>query len=103
MNLPADEAQFLSMFVKIMNAKKTIDIGVFTVYSLLTTSQCPRIAWGWQGKNLYFWQILATDVDKAAYELGLPYIKINAGIKHKINFLPSDAFSVLNDLVNSVR
>lgn len=38
MNVPADEAQFLSMLLKTMNAKKTVEIGVFTGYSLLATA-----------------------------------------------------------------
>ncbi|XP_017974179.1 PREDICTED: flavonoid 3',5'-methyltransferase isoform X1 [Theobroma cacao] len=90
MSTPVDEAQFLSMLVKIMNAKKTMEIGVFTGYSLLTTA----LALPQDGK------ILAIDRDKEAYEFGLPYIK-KAGIEHKINFVASDAISALNDLVNS--
>ena len=38
MNVPADEGQFISMLLKIMNAKKTIELGVFTGYSLLATA-----------------------------------------------------------------
>ena len=38
MNVPVDEGLFLSMLLKLMNAKKTIEIGVFTGYSLLTTA-----------------------------------------------------------------
>lgn len=38
MNLPLDEAQFMSMLLKLMNAKKTLEIGVFTGYSLHTTA-----------------------------------------------------------------
>lgn len=38
MNVPVDEALFISMLLKIMNAKKTLEIGVFTGYSLLTTA-----------------------------------------------------------------
>ena len=38
MSVPVDEAQLLSMFLKVMNAKKTIELGVFTGYSLLTTA-----------------------------------------------------------------
>ncbi|KAK4402652.1 Flavonoid 3',5'-methyltransferase [Sesamum angolense] len=38
MNVPADEAQLLSMILKVMNAKKTIEVGVFTGYSLLATA-----------------------------------------------------------------
>ncbi|OMO92789.1 O-methyltransferase, family 3 [Corchorus capsularis] len=90
MSLPVDEAQFLSLLVKIMNAKKTMEIGVFTGYSLLTTA----LALPEDG------QILAIDPDKEAYEFGLPYLK-KAGVEHKINFVPSDAISYLNGLVNS--
>ncbi|XVE85310.1 hypothetical protein DITRI_Ditri17bG0081400 [Diplodiscus trichospermus] len=90
MNVPADEGQFLSLLLKIMNAKKTMEIGVFTGYSLLTTA----LALPEDGK------IIAIDPDKEAYEVGLPFIK-KAGIEHKINFIPSDAFLVLNDLINS--
>ncbi|KAL3728588.1 hypothetical protein ACJRO7_033215 [Eucalyptus globulus] len=80
MNVPADEGQLISMMLKLMNAKKTIEIGVFTGYSLLTTA-------------------LALPADgKEAYEIGLPYIR-KAGVDHKINFIQSDAFSVLNDLI----
>ncbi|KAJ4714854.1 Caffeoyl-CoA O-methyltransferase [Melia azedarach] len=33
-----DEAQFLNMLVKLINAKNTMEIGVFTGYSLLATT-----------------------------------------------------------------
>ncbi|KAL3728596.1 hypothetical protein ACJRO7_033219 [Eucalyptus globulus] len=88
MNVPADEGQLISMMLKLMNAKKTIEIGVFTGCSLLTTA----LALPADGK------IIAIDPDKEAYEIGLPYIR-KAGVDHKINFIQSDAFSVLNDLV----
>ncbi|XVF02744.1 hypothetical protein REPUB_Repub04eG0200400 [Reevesia pubescens] len=90
MNVPADEGQFLSLLLKLINAKKTMEIGVFTGYSLLTTA----LALPEDGK------IMAIDPDKEAYEVGLPFIQ-KAGIEHKINFIPSDAFLVLNDLINS--
>ena len=38
MILPVDEGIFLSMLLKIMNAKKTLELGVYTGYSLLTTA-----------------------------------------------------------------
>ncbi|KAK6780921.1 hypothetical protein RDI58_023105 [Solanum bulbocastanum] len=71
MGLPQDEGQFLSMLLKIMNAKKTMEIGVFT----------------------------AIDPDKDAYEVGLPFIK-KAGVEHKIQFIQSQAFPVLEKLLN---
>ncbi|XP_021283198.1 flavonoid 3',5'-methyltransferase-like [Herrania umbratica] len=90
MNVPVDEAQFLSMLLKIMNAKKTLEIGVFTGYSLLATA----LALPEDGK------VIAIDPDKEAYETGLPFIK-KAGIQHKIKFISSDAFLVLNDLIKN--
>ncbi|KAL3728585.1 hypothetical protein ACJRO7_033213 [Eucalyptus globulus] len=88
MSVPADEGQLISMMLKLMNAKKTIEIGVFTGYSLLTTA----LALPADGK------IIAIDPDKEAYEIGLPYIK-KAGVDHKINFIQSDAFLVLNNII----
>lgn len=38
MTTSADEAQLLSMLLKLMNAKNTMEIGVFTGYSLLATA-----------------------------------------------------------------
>ncbi|GMJ03694.1 caffeoyl-CoA 3-O-methyltransferase [Hibiscus trionum] len=90
MNVPVDEAQFLSMLLKIMNVKKTIEIGVFTGYSVLATA----LALPDDG------QITAIDLDKEAYETGLPFIK-KARVEHKINFIQSNALSVLDDLINA--
>ncbi|XP_056168282.1 flavonoid 3',5'-methyltransferase-like isoform X8 [Syzygium oleosum] len=90
MNVPADEGQLISMILKLVNAKRTIEIGVFTGYSLLTTA----LALPADGK------ILAMDPDREAYETGLPFIK-KAGVDHKINFIHSDAFLVLNDLIEN--
>ncbi|XP_009337489.2 flavonoid 3',5'-methyltransferase-like [Pyrus x bretschneideri] len=88
MNVPVDEGLLLSMLLKVMNAKKTLELGVFTGYSLLTTA----LALPADGK------ITAIDVDKEAYDVGLPFIQ-KAGVEHKINFCQSDAFTVLNDLI----
>lgn len=38
MLVPADEGQLISMLIKLMNAKKTMEIGVYTGYSLLSTA-----------------------------------------------------------------
>ncbi|KAK8617931.1 hypothetical protein V6N13_080833 [Hibiscus sabdariffa] len=90
MSVPVDEAQFLSMLLKIMNAKKTMEI-FFTGYSLLATT----LALPDDG------QVTAIDLDKEAYETGLPFIQ-KARVEHKINFIQPDAFSVLDGLINGV-
>ncbi|KAI5385172.1 hypothetical protein KIW84_071964 [Lathyrus oleraceus] len=89
MSVPIDEAQFLSILLKTMNAKKTLEIGVFTGYSLLATA----LALPSDGK------ITAIDVDREAYEVGLPFIE-KAGVEHKVEFILGDALSVLHDLVD---
>lgn len=38
MGVSPNEGLFLSILLKLMNAKKTLEIGVFTGYSLLTTA-----------------------------------------------------------------
>ncbi|XP_020252100.1 caffeoyl-CoA O-methyltransferase-like [Asparagus officinalis] len=38
MSVPPEEGLLISMLLKLMNAKKTIEIGVYTGYSLLTTA-----------------------------------------------------------------
>ncbi|KAM2535140.1 hypothetical protein TB1_020762 [Malus domestica] len=88
MNVPVDEGLLVSMLLQVMNAKKTLELGVFTGYSLLTTA----LALPADGK------ITAIDVDKEAYEVGLPFIQ-KVGVEHKINFCQSDAFTILNDLI----
>lgn len=38
MSVPPEEGQLLSIILKLMDAKRTIEIGVFSGYSLLTTA-----------------------------------------------------------------
>ncbi|XP_057530905.1 flavonoid 3',5'-methyltransferase-like [Amaranthus tricolor] len=90
MNVSIDEAQFISLLLKLMNAKKTIELGVFTGYSLLTTA----LALPEDGK------ITSIDIDKEAYECGLPCIK-KAGVEYKINFIQSDGITALNSIIDN--
>ncbi|KAL0650366.1 hypothetical protein Bca4012_093057 [Brassica carinata] len=89
MKVPVDEGHFLSMLIKMMNAKDTLELGVFTGYSLLTTA----LALPEDGR------ITAIDIDKEAYELGQEFIK-NAGVDHKINFIQSDGLQALDKMLN---
>ncbi|KAM3705947.1 hypothetical protein ACJW31_03G116600 [Castanea mollissima] len=92
MILPVDEGIFLSMLLKIMNAKKTLELGVFTGYSLLTTA----LALPADG------EIIAIDPNKDAYQFGLPFIQ-KAGVEHKIKFIDSQALPILNDLITNKK
>ncbi|GMY36245.1 probable caffeoyl-CoA O-methyltransferase At4g26220 isoform X2 [Fagus crenata] len=87
-----DAGQLIAMLLKIVNAKKTIEIGVFTGYSLLLTAlTIPD-----DGK------ITAIDVDRKKYEIGLPIIQ-KTGVEHKINFIESQALPVLDELLQDPK
>uniref|UniRef100_A0A7N0ZUY9 Caffeoyl-CoA O-methyltransferase n=1 Tax=Kalanchoe fedtschenkoi TaxID=63787 RepID=A0A7N0ZUY9_KALFE len=88
MNVPVDQGIFMSMLLKIMNAKRALEIGVFSGYSLLTTA----LALPDDGR------ITAIDLSKEAYEVGLPFIQ-KAGVEHKIEFIHGDASPVLDSMV----
>ncbi|XP_059280220.1 probable caffeoyl-CoA O-methyltransferase At4g26220 [Lycium ferocissimum] len=88
MGTTPDSGQLISMLLILLNAKNTIEIGVFTGYSLLLTAlTIPD-----DGK------ILAIDPDRQSYEKGLPIIQ-KAGVEHKINFKDSPALPVLDKLL----
>lgn len=65
----------------------------------------PRKIFPWQNIfhafNLFNFQILAMDVNRADYELGLPIIE-KAGVAHKIDFREGPALTVLDELINDV-
>jgi len=88
-----DAGQLMGMLLKLVNAKKTIEVGVFTGYSLLLTAlTIPD-----DGK------ITAIDVDRKTYETtGLPIIK-KAGVEDKINFIESQALPVLDQLLEDAK
>ncbi|KAK3436313.1 hypothetical protein EUGRSUZ_C00925 [Eucalyptus grandis] len=88
MGTAPDSGQLMAILLKLLNAKRTIEIGVFTGYSLLLTAlNIPE-----DGK------IIAIDEDSAAYEMGLPIIK-KAGVEHKIDFIESKALQALDKIV----
>lgn len=83
-----DSGQLMALLLKLTNAKRTIEIGVFTGYSLLLTAlTIPE-----DGK------ITAIDPDRSSYEIGLPIIK-KSGVEHKIDFVESAALPVLEKLL----
>ncbi|MED6120687.1 Caffeoyl-CoA O-methyltransferase 1 [Stylosanthes scabra] len=88
MATPADEGQLINMLIKLINAKNTMEIGVYTGYSLLSTA----LALPHDGK------ILAMDVNRQYYEIGLPIIE-KAGVAHKIDFREGPALPLLDELI----
>ena len=47
-------------------------------------------------------QILAMDINRENYELGLPVIQ-KAGVAHKIDFREGPALPVLDEMIEDVR
>ncbi|KAK1265374.1 putative caffeoyl-CoA O-methyltransferase [Acorus gramineus] len=87
-----DEGQLMALLLNLANAKKTIEIGVFTGYSLLWTAlSIPD-----DGK------IIAIDTNRESYEIGLPSIR-KAGVEHKIDFIESPALEVLDKLLEDAN
>ncbi|XVF88685.1 hypothetical protein PTKIN_Ptkin19aG0070200 [Pterospermum kingtungense] len=83
-----DAGQLMAMLLKLTDAKRTIEVGVFTGYSLLLTAlTIPE-----DGK------IVAIDLNRDAYEIGLPVIR-RAGVENKIDFIESEALPVLDQLL----
>ncbi|GJR03354.1 caffeoyl-CoA O-methyltransferase-like protein [Tanacetum coccineum] len=91
MTTSADEGQFLNLLLKLINAKNTMEIGVYTGYSLLSTA----LALPEDGK------ILALDINRENYEIGLPIIE-KAGVAHKIDFREGPALPLLDQMVDDV-
>nr|AFX98064.1 caffeoyl-CoA O-methyltransferase [Cunninghamia lanceolata] len=90
MAIPPDEGQFLILLLKLINAKKTIEIGVFTGYSLL----CTALALPPDGK------VIGIDMNRESYNLGRPIIE-KAGVAHKIDFREGLALPILDELIQN--
>ncbi|MCO5559942.1 hypothetical protein L7F22_013546 [Adiantum nelumboides] len=88
MTTTADEGQFLMLLLKLINAKKTLELGVYTGYSLLSAA----LALPEDGK------IIAMDIHRKNYELGVPFMK-KAGVHHKVDFREGQGLILLEELM----
>ncbi|KAD6454864.1 hypothetical protein E3N88_09570 [Mikania micrantha] len=88
MGTSPDAGQMIEMLLKLTGAKKTLEIGVYTGYSLLLTA----LAIPEDGK------IVAIDVNREFYEIGKPVIR-KAQVEHKIDFIESEAIPALDKLL----
>ncbi|XP_062190876.1 tricin synthase 1-like [Phragmites australis] len=87
-----DEAPLLRMLIKLTGAKNTLEVGVFTGYSLLATA----LALPDDGK------VIAIDVDRDCYEVGRPFIE-KAGVAHKVDFREGPGLERLDELLADER
>jgi len=84
-----DQMQFFSVLLKMIGARNTIEVGVFTGYSLLTTA----LALPAGGK------VVAIDASRDYYELGRPVIEA-ARVAHKVDFRVGDGLAALDGLLS---
>ncbi|KAL6644599.1 hypothetical protein ACP70R_016207 [Stipagrostis hirtigluma subsp. patula] len=83
-----DQMQFFSLLLKMIGARNTLEVGVFTGYSLLAAA----LALPDDGRAV------GIDVDRASYELGRPVIE-SAGVAHKVDFREGDGIAVLDRML----
>jgi predicted O-methyltransferase YrrM len=85
MQIGADQGQFMAMLIKLLGAKRTIEVGVFTGYSALTVA----LALPPDGR------VLACDVSDEYTRIGKPFWS-QAGVAHKIELVLGPALGTLD-------
>ena len=88
MQISPEQGQFMAMLVKLLAAKKTLDIGVFTGYSSLV------VALALPNDSV----VIACDRDPESTKVARRYWQ-EAGVEHKIDFRLAPALDTLNELI----
>ena len=88
MQISPDQGQFMALLVKLLNAKKTLDIGVFTGYSSLVVA----LALPDDGV------VIACDRDPTSTEVARRYWQ-EAEVAHKIDLRLAPALDTLDELL----
>jgi predicted O-methyltransferase YrrM len=88
MQIGPDQGQFMQLLVQLLNARKTLEVGVFTGYSALW------VALGLPDDG----RIIACDISEEYTSVGKRYWK-EAGVDHKIDLRLGPALSTLDELV----
>lgn len=90
MQISPEQGQFMRLLIELMNAKKTLEIGVFTGYSSLSVA----LALPPEGK------IIACDVSEQFTNIAQQYWQ-KAGVANKINLYLQPAIKTLNQLIDN--
>ena len=77
MQIGPDQAQMMALLVRLIGARRTIEVGVFTGYSTLSVA----LALPDDGR------VLACDIEEAFVRIGYPHWQA-AGVRHKIDLPP---------------
>lgn len=92
MQIAPEQGQFMAMLIKLLGAKRTLEIGVYTGYSALWTA----LALPDDGK------IIACDVSKEWTAVARRYWQ-EAGVAHKIDLRLAPAAKTLSQLIEEGR
>ncbi|MEM8530875.1 MAG: class I SAM-dependent methyltransferase [Chloroflexota bacterium] len=90
MQIAPDQGQFMAMLIKLLGARRTLEVGVFTGYSSL----CVALALPDDG------QIIACDVNEEWTNMARRYWQ-DAGVAHKIDLRLAPAADTLDKLVRN--
>jgi len=90
MQIPADQGQFMAFLVKLIGAKRTIEIGVYTGYSTLCVAQA-------MSNDSY---TVACDINETWTKIAQKYWH-EANVDKKINLKIAPATETLNALIES--
>jgi predicted O-methyltransferase YrrM len=85
MQIGADQAQLMALLVKLLGARRTIEIGTFTGYSALAVA----LALPDDGR------VLACDISEEYTRIGRPFWR-QAGVEHKIELVLAPALHTLD-------
>ena len=86
MQISPDQGQFMALLIKLLGARRTIEVGTFTGYSALTVA----LALPEDGR------VLACDISDEYTRIGRPFWK-QAGVGHKIDLVIAPALQTLDD------
>ena len=88
MQIPPEQGQFMSFLVKLIDARRAIEVGVFTGYSTLAVAQAlPEDG-----------EIIACDISKEFTDVGKRYWQ-QAGVDHKVDLRLAPAVETLDALL----
>ena len=85
MQIAPDQGQFMALLIKLLGARRTIEVGTFTGYSALTVA----LALPDEGR------VLACDISDEYTRIGRPFWK-QAGVEHKIDLVLAPAQETLD-------
>ena len=86
MQISPDQGQFMALLIKLLGARRTVEVGTFTGYSALTVA----LALPDEGR------VLACDVSDEYTRIGRPFWQ-QAGVEHKIDLVIAPALQTLDE------